>query len=312
MAQAMTQLGAGPHRALAGLGLALAILSSGCPQTGSQPSAALGERPAADASGATRAIGAAPVDAPRIVSLSPLATRFLIQLGLEDQLVALKPEPAEDADRSGGPPDLAAAARLEPDFVFLPALPDDRTELAELEAVGARIVEFAPHDLEDLLALCQGIGVELAGREGVEAFERRVLRPVALIAGQSPPTNRLRALALIGLDPPEIAGGHSFETDLIQVAGASSLTHGADDARRPIDRAGLAALEPDLILVMTEAALTPEQHEQVLDLTYGIAPVHAFPFRRELFWLDEPVREATRLRELIVAAERERAASARP
>ncbi|MBK7948327.1 MAG: ABC transporter substrate-binding protein [Deltaproteobacteria bacterium] len=265
--------------------------------------------PAPAESGRT-ASGEGPTKAPRILSLSPLATRFLDQLGLGDRIVPLSPmtpggsdSPAERAV------DFDELARREPDFVFLPALPDDRTELAPLEAAGARIVEFAPHDLEDLLALLQGVGVELAGKQGVEAFERRVLRPVAMVAGQSSPTDRLRVVAVVGIDPPEIAGGHSFETDLIEIAGATSLTHGADDERRPIDRDGLAALKPDLVLVMTGSALTSEQRERVLDLTYGIAPVHDFEFARETFWLDEPVREATRLRELIVAAEREHASA---
>lgn len=250
---------------------------------------------------------------PRILSLSPLATRFLDQLGLGDRILPQSPTtPVRSASPAERAVDFAELARLEPDFVFLPALPDDRTDLAPLEASGARIVEFAPHDLEDLLALLQGVGVELAGKQGVEAFERRVLRPVAMVAGQSSPTDRLRAVAVVGIDPPEIAGGHSFETDLIEIAGATSLTHGADDNRRPIDRDGLAEMKPDLVLVMTEAALPSEERERVLDLAGGIAPVAYFEFARETFWLGEPVREAKRLRELIVAAEVERRTTARP
>ncbi|MBY0400756.1 hypothetical protein K2X89_10700 [Myxococcota bacterium] len=271
-----------------------ALLGLGCPESGPEPA------PIAD-------------PGPRIVSTSPLATRFLTQLGLEDRIVTVvDPAPGEGLDPAGTRPALAELARFDPDFVFLPALPDDRSELAELEAGGARIVEFAPHDLEDLLALLHGIGVEVAGENAVDAFDRRILRPVALVAGESSPTNRLRAVALVTVDPPELAGGHSFETDLIEIAGATSLTHGADDDRRPIDRDGLAAMEPDLILVMTGAGLDPEARERVLDLAGGIAPIAWFEFARETFWLDEPVREARRLRDLIVAAERENAAAARP
>lgn len=271
--------------------LAAALILSGCPEAAPR-----------DVAPSSRG--------PRIVSLSPVATRFLGQLGLDDRIVPFDGPQTAPGEPRDVVPDLAAVARLDPDYVFLPALPDDQADLQALEESGARIVEFAPHDLEDLLALCQGIGVELVGRDGIEAFERRVLRPVALVAGQSSPTDRLRAVALVGLDPPELAGGHSFETDLIEIAGATSLTHGADDERRPIDREGLAAMRPDLVLVMTPEPLDAEAHERVLDLAGGIALVRAFPFARETFWLDEPVREATRLREEIVAVERERAALA--
>lgn len=276
------------------LSLILILILSGCPETAPPPE---------DGSSS---------EGPRIVSLSPVATRFLDQLGLGDRIVPFDGAATTPGAPRDGVPDLEAVARLDPDYVFLPALPDDQADLQALEESGARIVEFAPHDLEDLLALCQGIGVELVGRDGIEAFERRVLRPVALVAGQSSPTDRLRAVALVGLDPPELAGGHSFETDLIEIAGATSLTHGADDERRPIDRAGLAAMKPDLVVVMTGAPLDAEERERVLDLAGGIALVRFFVFARETFWLDEPVREATRLREEILAVERERAALAKP
>ena len=284
------------HRIAAALGplLVSGLVVLGCPQSGHEATDALDP-------------------GPRIVSLSPIATRFLTQLGLGDRVIAFDRaaseallEPAVDG------PDFDDLGRLDPDYVFLPALPDDQADVSALEASGARIVEFAPHDLEDLFALCHGIGVEVAGEQAVEAFERRVLRPVAMIAGQSSPTDRLHAVALVGVDPPEIAGGHSFETDLIEIAGASSLTHGADDNRRPIDRDGLARMKPDLVVVMTEAPLDAEERERVLDLAGGIAPIAYFEFARETFWLDEPVREATRLREVVVSAERERVTAARP
>jgi ABC-type Fe3+-hydroxamate transport system substrate-binding protein len=255
----------------------------------------------------------APSATPEIVSLSPLATLFLTQLGVGDRIIATDRETrAEDGSAKGRHADLDSLIRLEPDLVFLEALPDDRAELVALESTGARVIEFAPHDLEDLLAYCHGIGVELAGEAAVEAFERRVLRPVALVAGESSPTGRLRTVAVVGVDPPEIAGGHSFETDLIEIAGATSLTHGADDNRRPIDREALARMRPDLVLVMTEHALGPADQDRAFALVGTIAPVVFFPFARETFWLEEPVREARRLREVIVDVERGRRSAERP
>lgn len=255
--------------------------------------------------------------ASRIVSLSPLATRFLTQLGAADRILPFETASA-DADRttaaasgSGASPsaaDLDRLIALDPDVVFLPALPDDRAELARLEATGARIVEFAPHDLEDILAYCREVGTELVGAAAVEAFQRRVLHPVARIAGQAPPDGRLRAIALVDVDPPIIAGGHSYETDLIELAGATSLTHGGDDDRRPIDRATLEQLAPDFVLVTTEGELGPADQDRALLFVGDLAPVVFFPFARETFWLDEPVREVERMREEVLALEAQRAA----
>ena len=249
--------------------------------------------------------------AKRIVSLSPVASRFLLALGVGDRLVAV------DGDSLGAPgiPALPAtsfedAARFNPDLVLVRSLPDDRRVLETLEAAGARIVEFAPHDLEDVFALCRSLGGELVGGAAAGEFERRIARPLALIAGESPAEGRPRVIALVRVDPPEIAGGHSFETDLIEIAGGSSITHGSDDHRRPIDSAGLARLAPDLVLVMTALPLGPADEDHALRLVGDIAPVSFFPFAPETFWLDEPAREAARLRETIV--EFERAARAGP
>lgn len=243
--------------------------------------------------------------AQRIVSLSPIASRFLLALGVGDRLVAV------DRDSLGAPGISARpattfdeVARFDPDLVLVPNLPDDRRALETLESAGARIVEFSPHDLEDVFALCRGLGGELVGGAAAGALERRIARPLALIAGESPAEGRPRVIALVRVDPPEIAGGHSFETDLIEIAGGSSITHGSDDHRRPIDSAGLARLAPDLVVVMSAQPLGPADEERALRLVGDLAPVSFFRFAPETFWLDEPAREAARLRETIVVFER--------
>ncbi|MEZ4282682.1 MAG: ABC transporter substrate-binding protein [Myxococcota bacterium] len=243
--------------------------------------------------------------AQRIVSLSPIASRFLLALGVGDRLVAVDRESLA----APGMPERPAttfdeALRFAPDLVVVPSLPDDRRALEPLASAGARIVEFAPHDLEDVFALCRGLGGELVGGAAAAELERRIARPLALIAGQSPAEGRPRVLALVRVDPPEIAGGHSFETDLIEIAGGSSITHGSDDNRRPIDPAGLARLAPDLVFVMTAQPLGPADEDRALRLVGDLAPVIFFPFAPETFWLDEPARDAARLRESIVVFER--------
>ncbi len=297
------------------LALALAVLACPAPD---------GDDPAATPRNAIAV--AAPADAPgpggaptvprrarRIVSLSPLATRFLLALGVGDRLVAVDPDslgqpgvPALPATR------LAGAAAFEPSLVLVPAFPDDAPALARLQAAGAQVVEFAPHDLEDVFALCRSIGGALVGGEAAGQLERRIARPLALVAGESPAAGRPRILALVAVDPPEIAGGHSFETDLIEIAGGSSLTHGGEDVRLPIDAAGLARFAPDLVLVMTPRPLAPAEQDRALRFVGDAAPVEFFDFDREGFWLAEPARDAKRLRAATLAFEGMRAGLERP
>jgi len=233
----------------------------------------------------------------RIVSLSPLATRFLLELGVSSRLVAVDTGSLALLGTTPRPvTSLAAAHRFDADLVLVPALPDDVRSLADLADAGARVVEFAPHDLEDVFILVRGVAGPLVGEEAATAFERRIARPLALIAGQSPSEGRPRVIALVNVDPPEIAGGHSFETDLIEIAGGSSVTHGGDDNRRPIDAAELVRLAPDRVVVMTASALDARDQDRALRLVGAIASVDFFTFDRESFWLAEPAEDAARLR----------------
>ncbi len=248
-----------------------------------------------------------PRHARRIVSLSPPASRFLVALGVGDRLVAVDPASIGQP----GVPDrptttLEGAAVFAADLVLVPVLPDDAAALARLRGSGARVVEFAPHDLEDVFALCRSVGGPLVGGEAAGQLERRIARPLSLVAGESPSEGRPRVLALVAVDPPEIAGGHSFETDLIEIAGGSSLTHGSEDLRRPIDPAELARLAPDLVVVMTSRPLAPADEDRAIRFIGEVAPVEFFQFDREAFWLVEPARDAKRLRAVIVAFERAR------
>lgn len=233
----------------------------------------------------------------RIVSLSPLATRFLLELGVSSRLVAVDAESLAPLGATPRPTtSLEKAQRFHPDLVLLAALPEDVRSFSALSEAGARVVEFAPHDLEDVFALVRSIAGPLVGEEAATAFERRIARPLALIGGQSSPEGRPRVIALVSVDPPEIAGGHSFETDLIEIAGGSSVTHGSDDNRRPIDAEELARLAPDLVVVMTPSEQGPIDQDRALHLVGDIAPVDFFTFDRETFWLAEPAEDAARLR----------------
>src|SRR6185295_2913567 len=91
----------------------------------------------------------------RVVSLSPLATRFVLAIGARSRLVAADAVSAQRPELAGLPAvDLRSAADLSPDLVLVPENPEpgDPAALA-LHRRGARIAEFAPHDFEDALAL---------------------------------------------------------------------------------------------------------------------------------------------------------------
>jgi len=203
-------------------------------------------------------------EALRVVSLSPAASRFIVGLGAASALVGV------DVDSRSALPELAAVptlelegvSRLAPDLVIVP--PGLEPRAAELaSAAGFEAVVFDVHDLEDVFFQSQTLGVRLVGPARAALFERRIARPLAMIAGGAPALEGADVVAVVSVDPPQLAGGHSFATDLIQIAGGRSVTHGGDSTRLDADAATLAALAPDVVVVMRPVAVSPDELERL-------------------------------------------------
>jgi iron complex transport system substrate-binding protein len=259
--------------------------------------------PAADSTVSQRA--EALVDAPsvarnRIVSLSAVATEFVVALGAGHQIVGV------DAHSQSLPGleripvvDLQSAREVAPDLVIAAEFPLASDTVSQLKSEGTRLEEFAPHDIEDVFALCRGLGADLAGVAAATQLERRISRPLGIVGGSSPAFDRPHVLPIVEIEPFMLAGGHSFETDLIEIAGGTSLTHGGDDNRRPMSSDQWDALAPDLVLYMTLAPSTAEQRISIRKAVPERFAIEFFAFARDTFWLHEPSEDAKRLRTII-------------
>jgi ABC-type Fe3+-hydroxamate transport system substrate-binding protein len=232
-----------------------------------------------------------------------------VALGVSEQLVGLDAVSAGLSQLSDVPEiaslpivDLAHAAQRSPDLVLTSALVnEDARAVVELESQGAQLVEFAPHDLEDVFALCRGLGARLVGVAAATRFERSIARPLALVGGLSSPVDRPRVLAVTGLAPLTFAGGHSFETDLIEIGGGSSVTHGGEENRLPASAGDWDTLAPDLVVVMMSGKPTARDRWRADQWIPDGYRVEFFDFDAQWFWLEDPVEDARRMRQLIVS-----------
>jgi ABC-type Fe3+-hydroxamate transport system substrate-binding protein len=240
------------------------------------------------------------------VSLSPLASRFVAAIGAADVLVGVDEASSRVPGLEGLPvADLRGAARLAPDLVLVDAAPDPGDEAAQaLADRGAEVREFAPHDLEDALVLARDLAERLVGAARASEFERRLTRPLAAIGGESFGQPRLRVVGVVSLDHLEVAGGHSFETDLIEIAGATSVTHADELPRLAVGAEQWLELRPDLILVITRRELAPEERAAALAVLPSDPLVSFFVIESEHFWLEDALEPARRLRTLIASASR--------
>jgi ABC-type Fe3+-hydroxamate transport system substrate-binding protein len=208
--------------------------------------------------------------------------------------------------------DASGAASLAPDLVLLSegAALDAPLQQA-LQVQGAELVEFAPHDLQDVADLCRRVGARLVGAANALRFETDLGRPLAEIGGASSGMPRPRVLAVVGFDPLQLAGGHSFETDLIEIAGGSSVTHAGSEPRLEAAADQIAAYAPDLILAVRARAWTPAEQDAARAQLPRTARIEFFAFAPD-FWLEEPVEVARRLRAVLEPLARELAAQAPP
>lgn len=242
----------------------------------------------------------------RVVSLSDTASRFVVMLGATDLLVGVDELSSRVPGLDRVPVvDRGSAVRLSPDIVLVATLPAvDDPSLEALRSGGAELIEFAPHDFEDLFALCRDLGGRLAGEARARSFERELARPLASIGGSSFGHSRPRVVAVVGFDPLELAGGHSFETDLIEIAGGTSVTHGGDESRLTIRENSWLELAPDLILVVTRRESTLAERGAALEALPAEYPVDFFAFDTERFWLRDAEETALRLRAVLLRAPR--------
>lgn len=276
-----------PMRALAFGALYTVLFSLGCgPGTGERP-----ELREPSPSQSIREI-------PYLVSLSPIASRFLLEIGAGDRILGVDAQSQQLAGLGDRPVvTLEMALQLGPDLILTPERPANETDRETLETPAeTRIVEFAPHDLEDVLELARIVGEPLVGRERANRFAVKLSRPLAQIGGESFGQPRPRTAAVIDLDPVTLAGGHSFETDLIEIAGGSSVTHGGDETRIVVNARDWVALSPDLVVVMTPRAMSLPERKAALAVLPAEVETVFFPFAAQSFWIDEPVETARRFR----------------
>ena len=243
----------------------------------------------------------------RVVSLAPAATELVIALGARSALVAV------DA-MSGRLPgldelpvvDLAGSAELEPDLVVVPELGSDLEPVAEQLRVGCcEVIEAAPHDFDDAFALCRELGARLVGAVRTERLVNEMGRELARLSGASFGRPRPRIAALLGAAPLELAGGHSFATDLIELAGGSSVTHGGGERQVRMSAEQLVATAPDLVLVISAAPLTPDEREAVRAALPDELRLGYFAFDANRFWVRDAVDTARRLRAMVEPLSRE-------
>lgn len=233
----------------------------------------------------------------RVVSLSPVATEVVVDLGLGHRLVALDAASARVRGADGIPvTEPAGVGAYSPDLVLSPASEAVRVRRA---APGGEVVEVAPHDFDEAWDLYRTIGAALGRRAEARRYVREISRPLAELGARSFGQRRPRVVAILTLSPLEIAGDHSFVTDLIELAGGETVGHGAEQLRLRWSAEQITAAKPELALVVSAQEPVPGDIALARTLLGPAIRIEPLVLDLDRFWVHDALPAAERLHTLL-------------
>lgn len=206
-----------------------------------------------------------------VVSLSPVGTAALVELGYEDILVAVgsgcgyspatKELPTVGSHRQ---PDTSAIAQLDPEVILLPegdvhadllALADENTVLICMPNVSS--YEELLFDYRMIALLMDGNTV---GAEKIEVLQTKTEETLAALSVGDEETKVTYLYVLT--DDGNIAPHGCLESDLLALCGFANAA--AEDMTFAPDPAALGALDPDVVLVDESVDIQAlQEHEQL-------------------------------------------------
>lgn len=192
----------------------------------------------------------------RIVSLVPSATEAIFALGGQDRLVGVtdfcdSPPDAKRKQSVGGmvAPSLEALVALRPDLVVATDEGNSQATFDQLARLGIPIYVVRAHRLAEAFGLIDRMG-ELTGRAAevaplVDALRARVRRVVEAVR----PYPRPRVLYVLWPDPLIVPGREDLVTELIALAGGTSVTATLRGSYPRVDLEAVVAFNPDAVIL---------------------------------------------------------------
>ncbi len=201
---------------------------------------------------------AVPDQVHRVVSLSPSLTNTVYALGAQSDLVGITnytvyPSQAAHEKPSVGAvvgPSLEKIVALHPDMVL--ALPEfnGAETIGGLERIGIPVFLFNTGNLSNIYRTVELVG-RIMGREREASVLIASLRVrESKVRAQSTSKDKPTVLLVLSMDPLITAGRNAFITEMIEAAGARSVT---DDLARDWTQMNVEAVlprKPDYILLM--------------------------------------------------------------
>jgi iron complex transport system substrate-binding protein len=254
----------GRPRGLVALGVAVAVLATGC--IGDAPDVDSGSAlRITDASGATLVL---PARARRVVSLVPSATETLRAMRVDSVLVGRTDFDTQAWSRSipsvggGIEPNLESIVALAPDLVVRFAGEQDPRTPARLDGLGIPHMAVRPDRIEDIYETARLLGEAIGATPAADSLVAAIRAGLDTIAVRVRSLRRLRVAYVLGGTPPWVAGPDTYIDQVVTLLGGDNVFSDLGSLYAPVSAEELRTRQIDVVLLSTrgdfDRSLTPE------------------------------------------------------
>ena len=197
-----------------------------------------------------------PAQPQHIVSLAPSITEILFALGVSDRVAGVTsycdyPPAARQKPPVGDTlkPSVEKIVALKADLVIISTASQVEASFRKLEELGIPVFVTNPRTIDAVVESIDKIGELIDARERAHELTDELRRRIATVETRSAEASRPSVLVILGTEPLITAGAGSFINDLINRAGARSISaeDKADYPQYSIET--VVASQPEIILL---------------------------------------------------------------
>jgi ABC-type Fe3+-hydroxamate transport system substrate-binding protein len=199
----------------------------------------------------------------RVVCLVPSVTDTVFALGAGNDVVAVSDfttyPPAALKKPSIGSlvkPSIETILSFHPDLVLGISIPGSAETATQLEAIGVPVYLVDPHGIAGILHAIDSVGAALNRMPQAAALNAGIARRIAAVKARTVGKPEPRVLVPVWYDPIVTIGKHAFITEIIEAAGAKSVTDDLIPDWPQVSMETVIARAPDALVLFRDGKIS--------------------------------------------------------
>jgi iron complex transport system substrate-binding protein len=193
----------------------------------------------------------------RVVCLVPSVTDTVFALGSGDDVVAVSDYTTYPPEALKKPsigslvkPSIETILSFHPDLVLGTSIPGSTETASQLQTVGIPVYFVDPHGLAGILQSVTNVGQALNRVPQAAALNANLARRIQAVKARTADKPKPRVLVPVWYDPIVTIGKHAFITEIVEAAGARSVTDDLIPDWPQISMETVIARAPDALLLI--------------------------------------------------------------